>query len=200
MAIQPVCFVIRHGETDLNAGNKFRGFMDVELDSNGRRQAEEARKFLQGVHFAQAYSSDLKRAAETLDIVLAGDKGLMPQRLCALRPWNIGDMAGQQKSAANKAALAEYADNPDEPVPGGESLNWFRSRYKNVLGAILAKQGPTLIVQHASNDHEVGNILHHDIDALDVEPGGIIGIFKGPNGFAGKILKGQHTQAADYNS
>jgi probable phosphoglycerate mutase len=200
MAPQPVLYIIRHGETDLNAGNKFRGFMDVELDSNGRRQAEEARKFLQGVHFAQAYSSDLRRAAETLDIVLKGDKGLMPERLCALRPWNIGDMAGKAKSVANKKALAEYADNPDEPVPGGESLNWFRSRYKNVLGDILSKQGPTLIVQHASNDHEVGNILHHDIDALDVEPGGIIGIFKGPNGFAGKILKGQHTQAADYNS
>jgi hypothetical protein len=55
-------------------------------------------------------------------------------------------------------------------------------------------------VQHASNDHEVGNILHHDIDALDVEPGGIIGIFKGPNGFAGRILKGNHSASMDYNS
>ena len=200
MPKKPVCYIIRHGETDLNAGNKFRGFMDVELDDKGRRQAEQARAFLAGVHFANAYSSDLKRAAETLDIVLAGDKGLMPERLCALRPWNIGKMAGQEKSQANKQQLSEYADNPDEPVPGGESLRWFRSRYKNVFGDILSRQGPTLVVQHASNDHEVGHILHNDIDALDVEPGGIIGIFRGPHGFVGKILKGQHSASMDYNS
>jgi broad specificity phosphatase PhoE len=197
MAPQPVLYIIRHGQTDLNAGNKFRGFKDVNLDSTGRQQAEEARKFLQGVHFAQAYSSDLRRAAETLDIVLKGDKGLMAERLCALRPWNIGELAGQEKSPANKQRLSEYADSPDEPVPGGESLAWFRSRYKNVLGDILSKQGPSLIVQHASNDHEVGHILHNDIDALDVEPGGIIGIYRGPNGFAGKILSGQHSSQAD---
>ena len=174
--------------------------MDVNLDENGRKQAAEARAFLAGVHFAQAYSSDLRRAAETLDIVLAADQGLMPERLCAIRPWNIGKMAGQEKSQANKQKLSEFADNPDEPVPGGESLNWFRSRYKNVLGDILSKQGPTLIVQHASNDHEVGNILHNDIDALDVEPGGIIGIFRGPEGFVGRILKGNHSASMDYNS
>jgi probable phosphoglycerate mutase len=174
--------------------------MDVDLDETGRQQAAAAKDFLKDVHFANAYSSDLKRAAETLDIVLAADQGLMPERLCALRPWNIGKMAGQEKSAANKQQLSEYADNPDEPVPGGESLAWFRSRYKNVLGDILAKQGPTLIVQHASNDHEVGNILHHDIDALDVEPGGIVGIYRGPNGFVGKILKGNHSASMDYNS
>jgi broad specificity phosphatase PhoE len=197
MAPQPVLYIIRHGQTDLNAGNKFRGFKDVNLDSTGRQQAEEARRFLQGVHFAQAYSSDLRRAAETLDIVLKGDKGLMPERLCALRPWNIGELAGQEKSPANKQRLSEYADSPDEPVPGGESLAWFRSRYKNVLGDILSKQGPSLIVQHASNDHEVGHILHGDIDALDVEPGGIIGIYRGPNGFAGRILSGQHSSATD---
>jgi broad specificity phosphatase PhoE len=200
LANSPVLYVIRHGQTDLNAGNRFRGFMDVELDKTGRQQAVQAREFLKNVHFAQAYSSDLKRAAETLDIVLAGDKGLMPQRLCALRPWNIGAMAGQTKSVANKRQLAEYADNPDEPVPGGESLAWFRSRYKNVLSDILSRPGPSLIVQHASNDHEIGHLLHHDLDALDVEPGGIIGIYKGPQGFVGKILMGQHSQTGDYNS
>jgi broad specificity phosphatase PhoE len=200
LANSPVLYVIRHGQTDLNAGNRFRGFMDVNLDKTGRQQAVEAREFLKGVHFAQAYSSDLKRAAETLDIVLAGDKGLMPERLCALRPWNIGQMAGQTKSVTNKRQLAEYADNPDEPVPGGESLAWFRSRYKNVLSDILSRRGPSLIVQHASNDHELGHILHNDIDALDVEPGGIIGIYKGPHGFVGKILMGQHSQTGDYNS
>lgn len=196
----PVLYVIRHGQTDLNAGNKFRGFMDVELDATGRQQAQEAKAFLKGIHFAQAFSSDLKRAAETLDIVISDDKGLVPERLCALRPWNIGNLAGQPKSEANQKALSEYADNPDEPLPGGESLAWFRSRYKNVLGDILSKQGPTLVVQHASNDHEVGNILHHDIDAVDVEPGGIIGIYRGPNGFAGKILHGAPSTTKSYAS
>jgi broad specificity phosphatase PhoE len=200
LANSPVLYVIRHGQTDLNAGNRFRGFMDVELDKTGRQQAAQAREFLKAVHFAQAYSSDLKRAAETLDIVLAGDKGLMPQRLCALRPWNIGAMAGQVKSVVNKRKLSEYADDPDEPVPGGEALAWFRSRYKNVLSDILSRPGPSLIVQHASNDHEIGHLLHHDLDALDVEPGGIIGIYKGQQGFVGKILMGQYSQTGDYNS
>jgi broad specificity phosphatase PhoE len=193
VADQPILYVVRHGNTDLNAGNSFRGFKDVELDETGRAQARAAFAFLRNVHFVAAYSSDLKRATETLDILISGDKGLMPERLCALRPWNIGKLAGQPKSAANRQALAEYVDNPDEPVPGGESLSWFRSRYKNVFQDIVSKPGPTLVVQHASNDHELGNILYGDIDALDVDPGGIIGVYRTPRGLEGKILMGKES-------
>lgn len=190
---EPILYVVRHGETELNAGNHFRGFKDVPLDKNGKAQADEIRDFLAEVDFVNGYSSDLQRAYETLQRVLGKKNGFVPQRLVALRPWNIGQFSGLLKTPANKKSLQTYADSPDKPIPDGESLEKFRSRYQHCLEEILheaRRVGPILVVQHASNDHEIGNILYGNIDALDVEPGGVIGIYLTAGGYEGRALKG----------
>jgi broad specificity phosphatase PhoE len=189
---QAVLYVVRHGETKLNADN-FRGFADVPLDDNGRQQAQDAKEFLSDADFVAACSSDLKRAAETLDIILE-DRKVTPQRLVSLRPWNIGEFSGEPKNESNRKAVQEYADSPDEIVPDGESLAFFRSRYKNAFDDIIAEGVPALVVQHASNNHELGNILHDDLDALDVEPGGIICVYRSGKGLRAEILAGERTE------
>lgn len=204
---EPILYVVRHGETELNAANQFRGFTDVELDRNGYRQAYEARDVVDHVAFKHAYSSDLRRAALTLDIVLgiAKDTEAVAQRLAAMRPWNIGDFAGMQKSEKNKAALHSYSEHPSVPLPGGESLDWFRSRYQHFFSECvkeaLESGGPTLLAQHASNNHEIGNIIYGDIDTLDVDPGGVIAVyFVPPQGLEARALKGQsHTKQESYS-
>lgn len=200
--MKPLIYIVRHGSTVLNESGKFRGFMDVPLDEKGIKQAKQNREALSGVNISHAYSSDLKRAIKTKEIILQGHGPYMydsvpSKALSGMRPWNVGEFAGQIKNEENKKKLQSYADNPDEVVPGGESLNSFRDRYKKVFDKVLAEasssKGPSLMAQHASNCHEVGNILYGDIDALDIEPGGIIVVSRLGGKLVGTIFKGAET-------
>jgi alpha-ribazole phosphatase len=181
----PLVYVVRHGEVDLNAQNKFRGFTNSSLDENGIRQAEIVRHLLKDINFGRAYSSDLKRAEQTRDIIV-GNRKIVSRSLRSLRPWDVGKFTGQDKTEEAKKELQSYADHPDEKIPGGESLNQFRDRYRKVFDKIVRQaelrvaqhSGPTLVVQHASNGHEIGHILYNDINKLDIHPGGIIVIYK----------------------
>lgn len=64
--------LIRHGESEWNKENRFTGWTDVELSEKGIEEAKEAGKFLKekNIDFSVAYTSYLKRAQHTLDLVL----------------------------------------------------------------------------------------------------------------------------------
>ena len=64
--------LIRHGESEWNKENRFTGWTDVELSEKGIEEAKEAGKFLKekNIDFNVAYTSYLKRAQHTLDLVL----------------------------------------------------------------------------------------------------------------------------------
>ena len=198
--MKPIIYIVRHGSTILNDSGKFRGWTDVPLDSKGKKQAEQAKVDLSDIKLSHGYSSDLKRAIETRDIILQ-DHDISGKEIHDMRPWDVGKFTGQPKSAENKKELQEYADTPDKVVPNGESLNQFRARYKKVFDDIVAEAsasvssggGASLMAQHASNCHEVGNIIYNDIDALDVDPGGIIIVSLFGNKLSASIFKGGAT-------
>lgn len=64
--------LIRHGESVWNLENRFTGWNDVPLSDTGRREAKTAGKALKerGFTFDKCYTSYLKRAVHTLDLVL----------------------------------------------------------------------------------------------------------------------------------
>ena len=64
--------LLRHGESFWNLENRFTGWTDVELSSNGIEQAKEAGKKLKenGFTFDLAYVSPLKRSIDTLNYCL----------------------------------------------------------------------------------------------------------------------------------
>ena len=64
--------LVRHGESIWNKENKFTGWTDVDLSDNGIKEAKLAGKLLKekGYTFDVAYTSVLKRANHTLDIIL----------------------------------------------------------------------------------------------------------------------------------
>lgn len=65
-------YLVRHGETTLNARGCYYGRTDVGLSGRGRRQAEELRNFFGQVPLDAVVTSPLKRAAETAEIILSG--------------------------------------------------------------------------------------------------------------------------------
>lgn len=64
--------LLRHGESVWNKENRFTGWTDVDLSENGVKEAENAGKLLKekGYTFDIAFTSVLKRANRTLEIVL----------------------------------------------------------------------------------------------------------------------------------
>ena len=67
-----ILYLIRHGQTDWNKGRKLQGRTDIPLNENGRAVAELTREGFKGIAFDMAFTSPLKRARETAEIILAG--------------------------------------------------------------------------------------------------------------------------------
>jgi broad specificity phosphatase PhoE len=176
--------------------NQFRGFLDFDLDDKGYQEAQESADLVKDVAFGAFYTSDLKRAVQTFEVVrltnLYSD-GVPIEVTSSFRPWNVGIFAGEDKTPESKAALQSFADNPDVPIPGGSSLNEFRARVKDLFDRAVAKarllKKPIGMFGHASNGHEIGNIIYGDIDAVDTDPGGVVMIYEDNGKLQAKVIK-----------
>ena len=65
-------YVLRHGETSWNRQRLLQGRSDVELNENGRKLAKETAEGMADIPFDLVFTSPLKRAKETAEIVLNG--------------------------------------------------------------------------------------------------------------------------------
>lgn len=86
--------LIRHGETDWNVQKRYQGSQDIPLNERGRLQAEEARKSLSDKTFAGIYSSDLKRAMETAEII-RGEREHLIETFSELQETCYGSLEGK---------------------------------------------------------------------------------------------------------
>jgi probable phosphoglycerate mutase len=85
--------LVRHGETDWNLGNRFQGHADPPLNRTGRAQARELAVALADHRFDAVYSSPLRRAFETAEIIAAAH-GLQPVPDAGLREVDVGEWEG----------------------------------------------------------------------------------------------------------
>lgn len=94
--------LIRHGESVWNKENRFAGWVDVELTPKGEEEAKEAGRRLKnaGFVFDLAYTSFLKRATKTLDLVLEemDIKNIEIKKSWRLNERHYGDLQGLNKS------------------------------------------------------------------------------------------------------
>ena len=173
-----VAYVVRHGETALNAEGRFRGPTEVPLSDKGHEDAEEVRKLFKNIKLGDAYTSSRGRAEATAEHVLE-PKGMAASPTDSLHAWNVGYLAGERKDE-HKDDIAYYQRNPDEKIPGGESLNEFRERVKEPLLKAIHKgvvnSVPSIVFAHSSVIHELGNIVHHDHTTALVKPGGVAAV------------------------
>jgi len=175
-----LCYVVRHGSTTLNAQNRFRGTANPPLDAAGIRQAREVAKLLDAIEISHIFSSDKQRAMKTAEIIARGD-GNHIHHSANLRALNVGDYSGELRTPETEAEVAAFADTPDIPFPGGESINQFRARIQPCLqeACEIAQHcgAPTVIVAHSSIIHEVGNWLYGNHKCILVEPGGMAAVY-----------------------
>jgi 2,3-bisphosphoglycerate-dependent phosphoglycerate mutase len=122
--------LVRHGQSEWNLKNLFTGWKDVDLTQAGVAEARAAGRKLkaQGLGFDVAYTSALKRAQRTLDLILEemGQTGIPIVRDQALNERDYGDLVGLNKDDARKKWGEEqvliWRRSYDVPPPGGESL------------------------------------------------------------------------------
>lgn len=124
--------LIRHGESIWNLENKFTGWTDVDLSENGLKEARLAGEILKknGFAFDIAYTSVLKRAIRTLDIILH-EMDLM--WIPVNKSWKLNERHYGALQGLNKAETAEKY--------GEEQVHKWR-RFVNVRPPELTKDDP----------------------------------------------------------
>src|SRR5262249_60795427 len=93
--------LVRHGQSDWNLKNLFTGWRDVDLTEKGIMEAREAGRKLkkQDIKFDVAFTSALKRAQRTLDLMLAefGQTSVPVFKAKALNERDYDDLVGHNK-------------------------------------------------------------------------------------------------------
>jgi 2,3-bisphosphoglycerate-dependent phosphoglycerate mutase len=98
----------RHGETDWNRENRFRGHADPPLNQAGRAQAVELSEVLAEDELAAVYSSPLRRALETA-VVVAAARGLEPVPVDGLREVDVGSWQGLTRAEVEARFPDQFA-------------------------------------------------------------------------------------------
>jgi len=172
-----VAYFVRHGTTDLNQQNAFRGPIDAPLDAAGIRDANKVATLFEPIDISYIFHSDKKRTRKTAEIISERKPDVEVFSNPNLSAWNVGDLGGELKSEENLKIVEYHVHNPDVAIPGGESFNDFKSRIRPLLqDAIemgLHSGVPPLLVVHSSVIHELGSMIggHHEYTL--VEPGGV---------------------------
>src|SRR5262245_36263372 len=128
--MENVLVLVRHGESEWNKLNLFTGWRDPDLTEKGVEEAKRAGKLLKadGLKFEIAFTSGLRRAQRTLDLIL---EELSQQKLeiirdQALNERDYGDLCGLNKDEARQRwgdqQVHTWRRSFDVPPPGGESL------------------------------------------------------------------------------
>ncbi len=144
--------IARHGQTEWNVGEVFRGRIDIGLDETGVKQAGLLAGYLSGMEIEAIYSSPLKRASETAEAI-AHHHNLKVEIAAALIDFNFGKWQGLQHEEVKEKyeeIYAEWNTNPHRiTMPDGESLDDVRKRVLGVVDEVTARhQGTVLLVAH----------------------------------------------------
>jgi 2,3-bisphosphoglycerate-dependent phosphoglycerate mutase len=164
--------LVRHGQSEWNLKNLFTGWRDVDLSPQGVEEAKAAGRLLKanGLSFDVCFTSALKRAQRTLDLMLGelDQTGLPITRDLALNERDYGDLAGLNKDDARakwgEEQVHVWRRSYDVAPPAGESLRDTGARvwpyYLHTVQPHVLRGERVLIVAH-------GNSLRALIMALD---------------------------------
>ncbi|HVV59310.1 MAG TPA: histidine phosphatase family protein [Gaiellaceae bacterium] len=124
-----IVILARHGETDWNRESRWQGWADPPLNDLGRRQAAELAERLRDVPFDAVYTSDLRRAHETAEIV-AAPHGVPVVTDPGLREIDVGSWSGLTKAEIDERFGGER--------PDGETHEQHRERVRAAAARLVA--------------------------------------------------------------
>lgn len=136
-------YLVRHGEVLWNRERPaYCGVTDLELNEQGRRQAERIAARLAGLQLAAIYSSDLRRARQTA-AAIAAPYGLHPVADPAFREVDYGDWEGVSEEDVRRQWAERYRawreDAAHVRIPGGETFLELRDRFVPAVVAVMER-------------------------------------------------------------
>ena len=173
-------YLVRHGATTLSAEDAFAGSTDVELSTEGRRQAQLLAERMAQDEVCAAYCSPMHRTMDTARIV-AGQFGLEPQLRDGLRELSHGHWEGMRRADVEAQFPDEYAAWEADPFTfapeGGESgLSVMARALPVIREVVVAHAGQNvLVVSHKATIRLIiSSLLGFDArgyrDRLDQQP------------------------------
>lgn len=161
-ARRAACYLVRHGQSEWNVLELTQGQADAPgLTALGREQAVAAGRLIAadlgaGVGVDVVRTSDLRRAGETAEILVAGLGGRLvvdPR----LREAHLGSLEGRPYADSWVAAETHDWSDPHLPVAGGESPHQVQQR----MAAALADVEPTAVTVLVSHGDALRPLLAH---------------------------------------
>ncbi len=146
-------FIVRHGQTSGNSARKYFGITDIELNEEGIIQSGLISKRLERKNIYKIYSSSLKRALKTAEIIARPHKmSVEPKE--DLMEINFGDWEGLSFQEIQKSYPHEFSKWQNNimnfTTPNGESILELKKRVETAFDEILnsATENNVVIVTH----------------------------------------------------
>jgi len=178
-------YLVHHGTTALDAQGKVHGWGDWPLSPEGREDARKAAEYLRTQGVGETFSSDLKRASETADIirgVLKIEKPNTERR--GLRPMDVGTLAGMTAEEVEgvmddlKARLWQHAPGSSQSV--GKFLAVWGKELDRDIQEALEETHACVYVTHSHNLATLAYLISTGVAPIrlrsPVGPGGIIAL------------------------
>ncbi len=153
--------LLRHGQSAWNLENRFTGWTDVPLTPRGEADAALTGKVLKGkFDFAYAFTSRLKRANDTLSVVLKAMGAEVPTEFdSALNERHYGDLQGLNKAETAERYGADqvklWRRDYDTSPPNGESMADCERRtlpfFKQYILPLVAAGNDVIIAAHGNS-------------------------------------------------
>ncbi len=173
-------YVVRHGQTNLNAENKVCGCTDIDLNDVGIKQASETANKLTGRGIETIFASPLCRAMHTAEIIAdtLGIKRIIQDS--RLREQDYGIYEGTDRHGVQ---FLENKRHFAVKMPGGESIMQVAARAYGFLDDLhnINADGNILIVSHGStcrairsyftdmSNDEYFNLMLHNCEIMEFD-------------------------------
>ncbi len=139
-------YIIRHGQTELNSRHVLQGRSDAPLNETGIAQAREAAERLRarGIVFGRVYSSPLRRAVQTAELIAPGVMIALDARLIEM---DYGPYEGMDLRAPAPEVRTFFSDFVHNPAPPGmEPLDSVVRRAGSFLASLDARTDETILI------------------------------------------------------
>ncbi len=108
-----IFYFVRHGQTAYNAEKRIQSWLPIPLNETGIGQAKALAKKVENIPFSACYTSELRRAHQTAEII-ANDRSTRIIQDARINERNRGSWAGKLESEFEQAPASEKQDQEDD--------------------------------------------------------------------------------------